>query len=703
MGDIKLVEALFRPRKIALVGASANRGKTTSRAQRYLQKHGFDGEIYPINPNREEIFGLTTYPSLSDAPQQIDHAFIMLGQESAFEAVHECVALGIPCATLLSGGFAESGTVGLMRQLELLKIAHAGGLRILGPNSIGMINVTNNTTLSANAMLDLPNLTAGNLSVISQSGSLIGALLSHGVAHGTGYSKLISVGNEADLGVGEIADMLVDDPETDAIILFLETVRDQGAVAVMARRAFAAGKPVVVYKLGRSDIGQELAISHTGAIAGSDRAFDAFVQHHGLARVRNFEALIEVPELFKGRIPPKSNRICIASTTGGGGAMVVDCLGEMGIGVASPGAAVAARLATAGVPYDGSKLVDLTIAGANGEIVNGVIGDLMDNPDCDVVVMVVGSSARFYPELAVEPLAKWAKGPKPLAVYLAPDAPESLRLLGRAGIAVFRTPEACAEGIRAFLNWQEPRSVIKTEAEANAHASTLIDQAPGDVLGEAAALSVFECLGLPVPGGVVVADETGAVNAAEGLSYPVALKILSDDISHKTEAGGVSLNLSTARDVRQASQEILRQVAEKYPEAVVKGLLVQCMETGIAEALLGYKRDPMVGPIVVLGRGGVLTEIFRDSVIRLAPTSSDQAREMVNEVRGLAPIRGYRGLPKGDIDALVDAIVNMSAFAHIDSVKEAEINPMLVRENGHGVVAVDGLILRIEDMEKHEG
>jgi acyl-CoA synthetase (NDP forming) len=702
MKQPNLAEALFRPRRIALVGASANRAKATSRAQRYLLQHGYGGEIYPINPNRDEILGLTSYPCLSDAPQPIDHAFIMVSQEAVFQAVRDCVALGIPCATILAGGFAESGQAGQARQAKLLKIARAGGLRILGPNSIGMINVSDKTTLSANAMLDLPDLAAGGLSLVSQSGSLIGALLSHGVVHGTGFSKLISVGNEADLGVGEIADMMIDDPQTETIILFLETVRDHKTLAAMARRAFAAGKPVITYKLGRSDIGQELAVSHTGAIVGSDQAFDAFVRHHGLARVRNFEALIETPNMLKGRMPPKGNRICIASTTGGGGAMVVDYLGEMGVEIAAPGEAVATRLQAAGVPYNGSKLVDLTIAGASADIVNGVIGDLMNNPDCDAVVMVVGSSARFHPELAVQPLIQWANGPKPLAVYLAPDAQESLRLLGRAGIATFRTPEACAEGVQAFLNWRKPGLDRIPEPTAVARARALIDRAPGNVLGEAAALDVFENLGLPVPGGISVADDDSAVQAAEKLSYPVALKIQSDDIAHKTEAGGVCLNLGTAQEVRQACKDILRSVTDMHPSAAIKGLLVQPMQTGIGEALLGYKRDPMVGPIVVLGSGGVLTEIFRDNAIRLAPVTRDQARAMVNEVRGLAPIRGYRGLPEGDVDALIDAIVNMSALAEIDSVQEAEVNPMLIRQKSRGVIAVDGLIFRAQSAENDE-
>lgn len=690
---MKLANALFSPRTIALVGASANPSKATSRVLRYLLKHGYSGKIYPINPNREEISGIKCYASLAIAPAPIDHAFVMVNNVAALEAIGECGDLGIPCATILADGFAESGDGGLQLQNDLLDIARAGGVRILGPNSIGMINVSDAITLSANAMLELPVLMPGGLSIISQSGSMIGALLSHGAARDVGLSKLISVGNEADLGVGEIGNMLVDDPDTDTILLFLETLRESETVAAMARRAYDAGKQIITYKLGRSDIGQELARSHTGAIAGSDQAFDAFLRHNAIARVRNIDALIEAPAMFKGRQPLEGKRVCIAATTGGGGAMVVDCLGELGIEVASPGQAVATRLADAGVAYNGSKLVDLTIAGTNADVVNGVISDLMANPDCAAVVMVVGSSARFHPELAVEPLTKWADAPKPLVVYLAPDAQESQRLLARAGIAVFRTPEACADGLCAFLDW--PKFSVKGTSRQKpvADAGAIIKRLPATVLGEAKSLEVFSKLLIPVPALVTAGSEDEAVQAADQFSYPVAVKIVSDDIAHKTEAGGVYLNLANAIEVRQACRDILGNVGARYPDAKIMGLLVQKMQTGVGEVLLGYKHDPLTGPIIVLGSGGVLTEIYKDSAIRLAPVALEEAYLMIEEVRGLAPIRGYRNLPAGDVDALAFAIVQMSSLAEIEEVREAEINPLLIKSPGDGVVALDGLII----------
>ena len=258
-------------------------------------------------------------------------------------------------------------------------------------------------------MLELPNLKKGGLSVISQSGSLIGALLAHGASRGIGFSKLISVGNESDLSVGEIGKMLVDDVDTDTIILFLETLRNSSEVAEMAHLAHKSGKAIITYKLGKSDLGKELAKSHTGAIAGSDEAFNAFIKYNGMSRVEIFETLIEVPNLFKNKVIAKGKRIGIATTTGGGGAMVVESISSSDIEVINPGPSMSKLMKKYNIPYNDNKLVDLTIAGAKPEVVNDVIKEFMENKNCDLVVMVVGSSAKFRPDQAIEPLLKWAK------------------------------------------------------------------------------------------------------------------------------------------------------------------------------------------------------------------------------------------------------------------------------------------------------
>ena len=340
-------------------------------------------------------------------------------------------------ASILAGGFADAGAAGASLQDDLARIVRETGIRLVGPNSIGTVSTDPPMALTANAAFAVDRLRPGKWAVVSQSGSLIGALLSRADARGIGFSRLISVGNEVDLAVGEIADLLVDDPKTEAILLFMETLRDGERLAHAARRAHAAGKPVIAYKLGRSEIGQELAKSHTGAIAGSDATFDAFCRRHGIARVSMFESLVDVPALLVDRPPARGKRVAVATTTGGGAAMVVDNMAMAGLDIVDPPQALVDWLKPLGIAAGEGKLVDLTLAGAKPEIVAGTIERLLADDGNDAVIFVVGSSAQFNPELAVEPLLKFARSAKPFAVSLTPSAEKSLALLDggrRAGV-----------------------------------------------------------------------------------------------------------------------------------------------------------------------------------------------------------------------------------------------------------------------------
>jgi acetate---CoA ligase (ADP-forming) len=690
MNKPSLAQALLSPQSIALIGASADETKTGGRPLRYLLRHGYAGKIYPVNPRVKKIGELDCYPDLASIPGPVDHAFIMLSGDAAVAAVLACSAAKIPCATILAGGFAEAGERGAALQEKLLQVSRDGNVRLLGPNSIGMINPVSGATLSANAMLELPELVTGRTAVISQSGSMIGAFLSHGAARHVGFSKLISVGNEADLSVGEIADLLLDDDDTDVILLFLETIRDHKRLAEFARRAHEVGKPVVAYKLGRSNVGQELARSHTGAIAGSDDAIAAFLKQNGFARVDTFNGLIESPRLFAGRAPGSGKRVAVVSTTGGGGAMVVDNLGLRGVDVVEVPTDVSDALAAHNIAAAGARMIDLTMAGAKPEIVADVISRLMASDETDAVIMVVGSSAQFHPELAVDPLMRWRDAAKPFAVYLAPAAEDSLARLANAGIAVFRTPEGCADAMHAVLSWTRPGDVPDlSEPVIMDHAALQ----PGQGLNEGAALALFSDLGISTARSALASSDDEAVALAQDMPGPVALKIASADIQHKSDMGGVRLGLEGDEQVKSAWSEIMANAAQHAPDAVIDGVLVQEMATGLGQVLLGFKRDPLVGPIVVLGVGGLLTEIYGDTALRMAPVNLDAARSMIEEVRGLAPLRGYRGSTPGDLDALAHAIVNFSRLALREDIYEAEINPVLVRENGRGVIAVDGVVL----------
>jgi len=691
MNSNDVVTALFNPKSVALIGASGDLSKNASRPQRYLARHKFAGAIYPVNPGRDEIQGVKAYRSVNDVPAAIDHAYIMVPAAAVLGVVEECCTKNIRVATIFSDGFAESGADGADLQNKIVNLARDGGMRLLGPNSMGVINTRAGLTLSVNAVLELERLPTGNIGLISQSGTILGTVLSRGAARGIGFSKLVSLGNESDLSVGEVCDLLVEDPETSTIVLFLEGIRDPVAISAAARRAFDRGKPVIVYKLGRSEAGRQLAVSHSGAIAGPDRCVQSFIEHHGMVRIDMLENLFEAPALLAGRKPVAGNRVAVVTTTGGGAATVADRLGCLGLDLVGPTDALRKKLADLGLTIGAGPLIDLTMAGTRGGIYGVALDELLNSSECDAVVAVVGSSGQFHPELAVSPIINAPKTAKFLAAFIAPQADLSLARLADAGIASFRTPEACADAVSAALKWRSPAARIPTFDGDLESVATLLGGKTR--LNEQEAGAVFAALGIALPRTWVIPNADAAT--LPDISYPVVVKILSADILHKTEAGGVQLSVTSDDALRRACQEIRLSVSRYNPAAILSGFLAQSMEAGIANVLLGYRVDPEVGPVVVLGAGGILAEIYDDVAIRLAPVSKSTAIAMIVEVRGLAVIRGYRGQPMGDVDGLADAIVNLSRLANICSptVLEAEINPLIVRSTGQGVVAVDGLLV----------
>ena len=639
---MSLAQALFAPRAVALIGASGDARKNTARPQRYLKKHGYAGRVLPINPGRSEVMGEPAWPTLAAAPGEVDHAFIMV--EDVERALEDCGAKRVPVASIYSDGFADKGPPGLERQQRLVQRARALGVRLLGPNSMGVIDAPSGLALTVNGVLEMAHVPAGGVSIVSQSGTMLGTVLSRGASRGLGFAKLVSVGNEADLGVGELVELLAADADTRVILLFLETVRDPERLARAARQAHAARKAVAAYKLGRSALGEELARSHTGALAGADAALDAYFRDCGILRVDLLETLIEIAPLVDSRSAPdlpQAGRVAVVSTTGGGAAMVVDRLGLRGVALAS--------------------LHDLTMA-ATQDSYRSTLERLLQSPECDAVLAVVGSSAQFHPQFAVQPILQAGKAGKALAVFMTPQAEASLALCAQHGIAAFRTPEACADALAAFLAWRAPRNPPATE---------LPRALPDDPF------ALFAALGVPVAPWQIA----HAPDYAHDLPYPVAVKLAG--VAHKTEAGGVVLGVQ--------NRPAFEAAAKRFEG---KPLLVQRMASGLGEAIVGYRNDPVVGPLVLVGAGGVLSEVYRDFAVRMAPVSVQEAAAMVAEVKGFAPLRGYRNLPRGDLDALARAVAAVSALAAVPSIAEAEINPLLVTEAG--VIAVDALVARKE-------
>lgn len=687
-----LSEALFRPRSVALVGAGDTPGKNNSKIYEYLRKHGYSGEIFPVNPTRDELYGVRCYHRVADIESPVDQVLIMTPPRTVPDIIRDCAEIGATVATVFTGNFAEVGEEGRALQEEIVEIGRAGGVRLVGPNCIGIIGINPSLALTANSIMELPELPRGGISVISQSGSLLGTFISRGNDRGIGFAKLVSIGNECDLTVAEVAETLVDDPETETILLFLETVRDAEKLAAVARRAHTAGKPIIVYKLGRSEAANAVAASHTGSITGSDVAIDAFFHKHGIVRVRHFEALYEAPPLLTN-LTRRTPRATVVTTTGGGGAMVVDNLSLHGVDCRPLSDAAMQRLAeTHGIRPQNGPLIDVTFGNANAGAIGAILDEALDAEDTDIVIFAVGSSARSNPNLTVTPLIERKGRGKPICAFLVPEGDEAYRLLAQADIAAFGTPEACAEAVRATLSWRPPSKEIEKNVPSRAVAEAL-KVGRGRILDERESRAVFEALGIPQAPMRFVTDAETAPDAAAEIGYPVAVKVVSPDLPHKTEAGGVVLGVEDAVGVDAATASIRRRIAIDNPDASVEGYLLQRMESGLAEVLLGYRVDALVGPTVVLGMGGVLAEIYKDAALRLAPVSLEEAYEMIEEVSGLAMIRGYRSMPKGDLDGLASAVVAISQLALVDDtpVSEAEVNPVLVKHDA--IVGVDGLVI----------
>jgi acyl-CoA synthetase (NDP forming) len=455
---------------------------------------------------------------------------------------------------------------------------------------------------------------------------------------------------------------------------------------------------VVAYKLGRSDLGRTLAATHSGAMTGDAQVADAFFEAHGIARVAQFETLLEALPLLRAGAAPRSGRVSVMTTTGGGAATVVDRLGEAGVVTVPASDGTADMLAAQGIDVAGKAITDLTLAGARREVFKATLEGMLADPRSDAVVVVVGSSGQFHPHITVEPIVECLRPDRPLAVYIVPDAPQSLRLLADAGVAAFRTPEACADAIRTLLCWRPPRSLPSGCADAAVllpalrEAALRADRDGG--LSEAQCYPVFEALGIPVAPYRVIDGAAEAAPVSAEVPFPVVLKLLSGSITHKSDVGGVQVGIADEAALQQALTAMAGEVRARGLRGRVQGYLVQGMRSGLAEAVVAYRRDAEVGPLVSVGLGGRFTEIYADIAVRVAPVHLDEALAMIDEVRGLAVLRGYRGMPAGDVQALARAVCALSRLALVPEVcvNEAEINPLIVGAVGEGAVAVDGVM-----------
>jgi acyl-CoA synthetase (NDP forming) len=682
------LDRLFHPRSVAIVGASADLDKLTGRPLAYLQRHGFTGTIYPVNPRSDSIAGLTCYPDVKSLPAPPDVGIVLLGAERVQDAVRDLSKAGTAAAVILASGFAEAGAEGQQRQRDIM--AAAGSMRILGPNTIGLVNITDKIALSASNALQIGELIEGNIAVVSQSGGILGSLLSRAFGRGIGFSKLIATGNEVDIDVSECIEYLTEDKSTAVIALYLEGLRDAKRFRAAAEKAAAAGKPMVVFKVGRSESGVRSAVSHTGALAGADRVYDALFKQTGVIRAAMFGDLLDIPAALAMRQTLSGNRVAIVTSTGGAATLVADSCGLAGLHTPAPDKVTADRLLALQI-RDASldrNPIDVTLGGLRPDFLRSVIEILLDSPSYDAVIVIVGSSGLGRPDLVAGPVIEArAKSKKPLLVYVSPDAPNIIKHLNRHG-----APESCALALSAMR--QSSRLAVRPKLASLAKSRGLLANDLGSgPLNEAESKKLFARFGIPTVKEFVVASAHEAEQAARTLNGNVVLKILSREIAHKTEVGGVMVNVKP-RDVARRCEEMHAAVT-KATQAPLEGFLVQEMIANGTEMILGFHRDPQLGPAVLLGLGGITAELFNDTTLRLPPLSRQDAEEMIDELKGSALLRGFRGRAKCDVVALASAIVAFSEMVVElgDRLLEDEINPLFVLPEFQGMRAGDGVMV----------
>ncbi|MBU65161.1 MAG: 6-carboxyhexanoate--CoA ligase [Cupriavidus sp.] len=686
------IARLVKPRSVAVIGASADPSKTAGRPVAYLTRHGFTGEIYPVNPRVDAIGGIRCYPDIGSLPAVPDVGIVLLGAERAHQAVRELAARGTGAAIVLASGYTETGDAGARRQAELVEAA--GDMRLLGPNTIGLVNLTDNIPLSASGALAMDHFPAGSIGVVSQSGGILGALLSRAAARGIGLSKLISTSNEADLELADFIDYLADDAATRVIALYVESVRNVERFRAAALKAAAAGKPVVAFKIGRSEAGARAAVSHTGAMAGADRMYDALFRQVGVIRAQTFSDLIDIPAaLATGRVL-HGKRIAVLTSTGGAGTLVSDSLGVSGFETPAPDAQTAERL-RALQNGDHAALdrnpIDVTLAGLQPALLRGAIRTLLASPGYDAVTIIVGSSGLAMPDLMADAINDCLpETDKPVLAYVSPHAPQVAAVLNQRGVPAFSAPESCAVAFAAMLAAGKPC----VSAGDAAPLPTEIGDLPNGALDEHAAKQLFARFGVPGVRETVVENEAAAIDAARVLGDRVVLKMLSASISHKSDVGGVAVNIAV-EDIG-ARLAAMRDTVRRHTGHAPDRFLVQEMIGNGVELILGTHRDAL-GTAILLGMGGVTAELFQDTALRLLPESGAltraEALSMVRELKTWPLLDGYRGRPKADVDALVDAIVAFSQMAAVlgPRLVEAEINPIFVLPAGQGVRAADGV------------
>ncbi len=696
------METIFNPKSVAIVGASEVPGKAGERRTRSLLQGGFQGRVFPINPKRDRIFGLPAYPSVAEVPEEVDLVMIVIPPRFIPEAVAQSVQKGAKGIVIITAGLGETGEEGKRIEAEILRIASEGGARVIGPNCSGLFSASAKMNL-----LGVPPIKPGPFSILAQSGNIIDSLTHYGRLRGVGFSKIISAGNAIGLQFHEYIEYLGEDPDTRVILLYLEGIKEGGRLVEVARQV-SQRKPIVAIKVGRTKAGARAAASHTGALAGDDQVVDAALRQAGVIRVANVDELFDVGLCFAGMPLPKGRRVAIFSEGGGDNSIAADNAERAGLEVPLLPPEAQEKIEPhllQGMPahnpidYGGT-------AEENPEVIVRVVEALMEEETVDCLYMtgffggfkeIIAPHVAELEEKAARELVRLVReAGKPLVVHtsFANEPIKALEILREGGIFVTPSSERAAQGlaqmVRFFLRREElkearPVEVTGVDSERARKIIEGVKASGRRNLLETEARELLEVYGVKMPPAVLAESPEEAAEAASVMGFPVVLKVVSPQILHKSEVGGVKLDLKGEEEVKDAFEEIVKRAREVSSE--VLGVLVTPMAPRGQECIVGLVRDRQFGPVVMFGLGGVFVEVLKDVSFRVVPLMDLDLQEMVREIRGYRILEGIRGEPPKDVEALTEIIARVAQMGvDLPEVKEVDLNPVIVHEQGATVV-----------------
>ncbi len=692
-----MLEKFFRPRSVAVVGASRKPGKVGHDVVENLLDFGFKGQIFPINPKAEEILGLKCYPRLTEVPEEIDLAIIAVPAPVVLEVLKDCVVKGIEAVVILSAGFKEAGAEGARLERELVSLAREHGLRIIGPNCLGVLD----TYHRLNATFAAVKPKRGRIGFFSQSGALCLAVLEWAKAEGIGLSRFVSLGNKCDVSEIECLRALAEDPHTEVIMGYVEGI-DEGRTFLEVAREVSRKKPIVIFKSGVTAAGARAASSHTGSLAGSEAAYQAAFKQAGVLRTQTLREFFNLALFLALEPVPTGPKIAIVTNSGGPGIIAADACEKSSLEIPTLRAELVEKLRQI-LPPHASFYNPIDVLGdADAQRYFEVLRVLVEEPQLNAFLIILSRTATVDPEEVAKGLREFV-GKKPVtACFLGEESVKrARRILLRNRIPPFEYPEEAIKALeqawlyRFYLNKpQETPKRPKVDFERAKRALEAARLEGRQVLFDYEVREVLEAYGFRFPKSLLARTTEEAVLAARVIGYPVVLKIVSPNILHKTDVGGVKVNLRSEQELREAFLEITNRVRSREPRATIIGVLVQEMITEGREVILGFNRDPQFGPLVMFGLGGIYVEVLKDVSFRLAPFGPLEAREMVREIRSFPLLKGIRGAKEADLEALVNQIVRFAFLAaDFPELTEGEINPLMVCPKGHGVWAVDARLI----------